>query len=78
VNFQVTILRVLVSYPGGFASLADVKRDVAILATSGREWSERTTKLAARLPGLESSRKAWSSGETAAGASPMRDDPLSS
>lgn len=52
-NFQVTILKVLVSYPGGFASLADVKRDVAILATSGREWSERTTKLAARLPGLE-------------------------
>ena len=53
VNFQVTILKVLVSYPDGFATLADVKRDVAILATSGREWSERTTKLAARLPGLE-------------------------
>lgn len=53
VNFQVTILKVLVSYPDGFASLAEVKRDVAILATSGREWSERTTRLAARLPGLE-------------------------
>jgi hypothetical protein len=53
VNFQVTILKVLVSYPDGFASLADVKRDVAILATSGREWSERTTRLAARVPGLE-------------------------
>jgi hypothetical protein len=53
VNFQVTILKVLVSYPDGFASIADVKRDVAILATSGREWSERTTRLAARLPGLE-------------------------
>lgn len=52
-NFQVTILKVLVSYPDGFASLADVKRDVAILATSGRDWSERTTRLAARLPGLE-------------------------
>ena len=52
-NFQVTILKVLVSYPNGFASLAEVKRDVAILATSGREWSERTTRLAARLPGLE-------------------------
>jgi hypothetical protein len=36
VNFQVTILKVLVSYPDGFAALADVKRDVAILATSGR------------------------------------------
>ena len=53
VNFQVTILKVLASYPDGFASLADVKRDVAILATSGRDWSERTTRLAARLPGLE-------------------------
>jgi hypothetical protein len=53
VNFQVTILKVLVSYPGGFASLADVKRDVAILVTSGRDWSDRTTRLAARIPGLE-------------------------
>ena len=53
VNFQVTILKVLVSYPDGWASLADVKRDVAILATSGQNWSERTTRLAARAPGLE-------------------------
>jgi hypothetical protein len=53
VNFQVTVLKVLVSYPGGWASLADVKRDVAILVTSGQDWSERTTRLAARLPGLE-------------------------
>jgi hypothetical protein len=53
VNFQVTVLKVLVSYPDGFASLSDLKRDVAILATSGREWSERTTKLAARMPELE-------------------------
>jgi hypothetical protein len=53
VNFQVTILKVLVSYPDGWASLADVKRDVAILATSGQDWSERTTRLAARAPGLE-------------------------
>jgi hypothetical protein len=49
----VTILRVLASYPHGFASLAEVKRDVAILATSGREWSERTKRLAGRLPGLK-------------------------
>lgn len=53
VNFQVTILKVLESYPGGFASLADLKRDVAILVCSGPEWSERTARLAARLPGLE-------------------------
>lgn len=52
-NFQVTILKVLVSYPDGWASLADLKRDVAILATSGRDWSERTTRLAAHVHGLE-------------------------
>jgi hypothetical protein len=38
-NFQVTILKVLVSYPDGFASLDDLKRDVA---TCGKDWSERT------------------------------------
>jgi hypothetical protein len=37
VNFQVTILKVQASYPNGFASIADVKRDIAILATSGRD-----------------------------------------
>jgi hypothetical protein len=52
-NFQVTILKVLVSYPDGFASLTDLKRDIAILATSGKEWSERTKRLAARVPNLE-------------------------
>ena len=53
VNFQVTILKVLVSYPNGWATLVDLKRDVSILVSSGREWSERTTRLAARAPGLE-------------------------
>lgn len=53
VNFQVTILKVLTSYQDGFASLADIKRDVSILATSGPEWSDRTKKMGARLPGLE-------------------------
>ncbi|MGY3564038.1 hypothetical protein ACVWXP_007363 [Bradyrhizobium sp. USDA 4463] len=51
-NFQVTVLKVLVSYPDGFAALADLKRDMAILATSGRDWSERTKRLAARVPDL--------------------------
>jgi hypothetical protein len=51
-NFQVTILKVLVSYPDGFASLTDLKRDIAILATSGKEWSERTKRLATRVPSL--------------------------
>ncbi|MBR0734515.1 hypothetical protein JQ582_42080 [Bradyrhizobium japonicum] len=52
-NFQVTVLKILVSYPRGHASMADLKRDMAILATSGREWSERTKRLAARVPDLD-------------------------
>lgn len=52
-NFQVTVLKILVSYPQGFAVMADLKRDMAILATSGPEWAERTKRLAARVPGLD-------------------------
>lgn len=52
-NFQVTVLKVLVSYPGGFAPMDDIKRDMAILATSGRDWSDRTKRLAARVPDLD-------------------------
>jgi hypothetical protein len=53
VNFQVTVLKILVSYPDGFAMMADLKRDMAILATSGRDWAERTKRLAARVPVLD-------------------------
>lgn len=52
-NFQVTVLKILVSYPCGFAVMADLKRDMAILATSGRDWTERTKRLAARMPDLD-------------------------
>ena len=52
-NFQVTVLKILVSYPEGFAVMDDIKRDMAILATSGREWSDRTKRLAARVPELD-------------------------
>ncbi|MDI3562485.1 hypothetical protein [Bradyrhizobium sp. Arg816] len=52
-NFQVTLLKILVSYPNGFATIVDVKRDMAILATSGREWTERTKRLGARVPDLD-------------------------
>ena len=52
-NFQVTVLKILVSYPGGFATMADLKRDMAILATSGRDWADRTKRLAARVPELD-------------------------
>ncbi|EHR01110.1 hypothetical protein [Bradyrhizobium sp. WSM471] len=53
VNFQVTVLKILASYPDGFASMVDLKRDMAILATSGRDWAERTKRLAARVPNLD-------------------------
>jgi hypothetical protein len=33
--------------------MADLKRDMAILATSGRDWAERTKRLAARAPTLD-------------------------
>lgn len=52
-NFQVTVLKILVSYPDGFALMADLKRDMAILATSGRDWAERTKRLASRVPDLD-------------------------
>ena len=52
VDFQVTVLKVLVSYPDGFACLDDLKRDMAFLATCGKDWSERTKRLAARIPNL--------------------------
>ncbi|MGY4256660.1 hypothetical protein ACVI1L_003728 [Bradyrhizobium sp. USDA 4516] len=52
-NFQVTVLKILVSYPDGLARMADLKRDMAILATSGSDWAERTKRLAARMPDLD-------------------------
>lgn len=52
-NFQVTVLKILVSYPGGFAAMDDLKRDMALLATSGREWTDRIKRLAARVPNLD-------------------------
>jgi len=53
VNFHVTVLKILVSYPDGFAVMADLKRDMAILATSGREWADRTRRIAAGVPDLD-------------------------
>ncbi|MGY4377280.1 hypothetical protein ACVWZ3_004919 [Bradyrhizobium sp. i1.3.6] len=53
VNFQVTMLKILVSYPDGFALMADLKRDMAILATSGPDWAERTKRLAALVADLD-------------------------
>ena len=52
-NLQVTVLKILVSYPDGFATMTDLKRDMAILVTSGREWGERTNRLASRVEHLD-------------------------
>src|SRR6476646_3013306 len=52
-NFQITVLKVLAGHPGGRASLDDLKRAVAILISSGADWTNRTKRLAARAPGLD-------------------------
>jgi len=57
-NFQVTVLKILAAYPDGFAVMEDLKRDMAILATSGRDWADRTRRLAAGVPDLN----IWSQG----------------
>lgn len=71
-NFQVTVLKILVSYPDGFAVMDDLRRDMAILATSGRDWAERTKRLGARIDldiFLQGSGRV---GNAAAGRSPRR------
>ena len=51
-NLQVTILKVLASYPNGIATFDALKRDLEYLASRGRDWSDRTPRMAAHLPGL--------------------------
>jgi hypothetical protein len=53
VSFQIATMKVLSSYPTGKASLADLKRDLAILTTSGADWTQRMKRLAARAPDLD-------------------------
>ena len=52
-SFQITVLKVLAGHPGGRASLDDLRRAVAILISSGSDWTNRTKRLAARAPGLD-------------------------
>ncbi len=52
-SFQITILKVLAGHPEGRASLADLRRAVAILISSGSDWTNRTKRLAALAPGLD-------------------------
>jgi hypothetical protein len=53
VSFQITVLKVLAGHPGGRASLADVRHALAILISSGPDWTDRTKRLAARAPCLD-------------------------
>ena len=52
VSFQITILKVLAGQADGRASHPDVTRSVAILMSSGADWSVRMKRLAARAPDL--------------------------
>jgi hypothetical protein len=52
VSFQITILKVLAGQPDGRASHPEVTRSVAILMSSGADWSARMKRLAARAPDL--------------------------
>jgi hypothetical protein len=49
VSIQVTILKVLASHDSGRATTASLKRDIAILATSGPEWNTRMRRLSGRV-----------------------------
>ena len=52
VSIQITTLKVLSGHPEGRASHADVTRSVAILMSSGADWSNRMKRVAARAPDL--------------------------
>jgi hypothetical protein len=52
-SFQITILKVLAGHPEGRASLAELRLAVAILISSGPDWTDRTKRLAARAPELD-------------------------
>ena len=52
-SFQITILKVLAGHPEGQASLADLTHYVAVLTSSGADWSQRMKRLAARAPDLD-------------------------
>lgn len=52
-SFQVTVLKVLAGHPDGVLSVDGLKHAVAILMTSGRDWTDRTKRMLARAPGLD-------------------------
>ena len=44
VSFQITVLKVLAGHPNGCLSVDDLKRAVAILISSGPDWTNRTKR----------------------------------
>jgi hypothetical protein len=53
VSIQVAILKVLASHDSGRATTASLKRDIAILATSGPAWNARMRRLAGRVEAID-------------------------
>ena len=52
-SLQIAILKVLVSYPDGRATVAELKSDVSFLHTTGPDWTNRLKRLATRAPDLD-------------------------
>lgn len=52
-SLQMAILKVLISYPHGRATVAEMKSDLALLGTCGQDWSNRMRRLSALVPGLD-------------------------
>lgn len=52
-SLQITILKVLSSHADGRSSLASLNHDIAILAKSGPEWTDRVKRLATRASSLD-------------------------
>ena len=52
-SIQVAILKILASHRSGKASVSSISRDIAILVSSGAEWSARIKRLASRAPGID-------------------------
>jgi hypothetical protein len=52
-SIQLTILKVLAGHPEGRATHPDVTKSIALLMSSGVDWSQRMKRLAARALGLD-------------------------
>lgn len=52
-SIQLAILKVLASHDGGRTTTVSLKRDIAILATSGHDWNARMKRLAGRVRAID-------------------------